>query len=72
MYEKKYKITDKQFNKMNKLASDIYNTSIVIDFFCKNKLYIEECRNLSPVIKKLRKNADLLYSFFLDVEFNRF
>ena len=36
--------------------------------FVSNQPEIEECYNLTPVIKNLRQNADLLNAFFIDNE----
>lgn len=65
---KKYRIKQKDFRKLEKLAERIYNTATVIDYFCKTQQEIEECYNLAPVVKHLRSNADLLNTFFIDHE----
>ncbi len=36
--------------------------------FVSNQPEIEECYNLTPVIKNLRQNTDLLNAFFIDNE----
>ena len=61
-----YNISVQEFKKISKLAEDIYNIIIVVDYFVKNQPEIEECYNLAPVIKNLRNNADLLNAFFID------
>ncbi len=63
---KKYKIKQKDFRKLEKLAERIYNTSVVIDYFCKNQDEIEKLRNITPVIKEIRHKADILYAFFIN------
>lgn len=63
-----FNITPKEFRKLSKLAENVYNISVVIDYFCKNQPEIEECYNLAPVIKHLRNNADILNAFFIDHE----
>ena len=68
MEEAGYNITEKEFKKLSKLAEDIYNIVIVVDYFVANQPEIEECYNLAPVIKNLRNNADLLNAFFIDNE----
>ena len=68
MEEVGYNITNKEFNKISKLAENIYNITVVVDYFCSNQPEIEECYNLAPVIKELRQNADLLNAFFIDNE----
>ena len=68
MEEIGYNITNKEFNKISKLAENIYNIAVVVDYFCSNQPEIEECYNLAPVIKELRQNADVLNAFFIDNE----
>lgn len=63
---KKYKIKQKDFRKLEKLAENIYNMLVVIDYFCKNQDEIEELRNITPVIKETRRKADILYAFFIN------
>lgn len=38
-----------------------------VDYFVSNQPEIEECYNLTPVIRVLRDNADLLNAFFIDI-----
>ena len=61
-----YNITQKEFKKLEKLSENIYNTSVVIDYFCQNQPEIEELNNLSPIVSNLRKDADFLNAFFID------
>ena len=51
---KKYKIKQKDFRKLEKLVERIYNTAVVIDYFCKTQQEIEELCNLTPVDANLR------------------
>lgn len=66
MEEAGYNITSKEFKKLSKLADDIYNIAVVVDYFCETQPDKEECYNLAPVIKLLRRNADLINAFFID------
>ena len=66
MKEIGYNITQKEFKKLEKLSENIYNTSVVIDYFVANQPEIEELNNLSPIITNLRKDADVLNAFFID------
>ena len=68
MEETGYNITEKEFNKISKWAENIYNITVIIDYFVANQPEIEELYNLAPVIKNLRQNADLLNAFFIDNE----
>lgn len=61
-------ITNKEFKKISKLANNVYNISVIVNYFVSNQPEIEECYNLAPVIKNLRENADLLNAFFIDNE----
>lgn len=61
-----YNITQKEFKKLKKLSENIYNTAVVIDYFCQNQPEIEELNNLTPIVSNLRKNADVLNAFFID------
>lgn len=63
-----YNISEKEFKQLSKWAENIYNTSVVIDYFVANQPEIEECYNLAPVIKHLRNDADVLNAFFIDHE----
>lgn len=61
-------ITPKEFKQLSKLSENIYNTTIIIDYFVANQPEIEEYYNLAPVIKHLRNDADVLNAFFIDHE----
>ena len=63
-----YNITQKEFKKLEKLSENIYNTSVVIDYFCRNQQEIEELHNLTPIIRNLRKDADALNTFFINYD----
>ena len=68
MEEAGYNITEKEFKKISKWAENIYNITVIIDYFVSNQPEIEELYNLAPVIKSLRQNADMLNAFFIDNE----
>ena len=68
MKEAGYNITEKEFKRISKWAENIYNITVIIDYFVSNQPEIEELYNLAPVIKTLRQNADLLNAFFIDNE----
>ncbi len=61
-------ITQKEFKQLSKWAEKVYNTVVVIDYFVANQPEIEECYNLTPIIKRLRGEADLLNAFFIEHE----
>jgi len=68
MEEVGYNTTEKEFKQISKWAENIYNITVIIDYFVANQPEIEELYNLAPVIKNLRQNADLLNAFFIDNE----
>jgi len=61
-------ITPKDFEQLSKWAENVYNTVVVIDYFIANQPEFEEFYNLAPVVKHLRRDADLLNAFFIDHE----
>lgn len=61
-------ITPKEFKQLAKWSKNIYNITVVIDYFVANQSEIEECYNLAPVIKHLRNDADVLNAFFIGHE----
>lgn len=61
-----YNISKKEFKKISKWVEDVYNITVVVDYFVSNQPELEECYNLAPVIKNLRAEADLLNAFFID------
>lgn len=63
-----YNINEKEFKKISKLAENVYNITVVVDYYVSNQPELEECYNLAPVIKNLRREADLLNAFFIDAE----
>ena len=63
---KKYKIKQKDFRKLEKLAERIYNTATVIDYFCRTQQEIEELYNLTPIIENLRQDTDTVNAYFIN------
>ena len=68
MEEIGYNISEQEFKKISKWAENVYNIVVIIDYFVSNQPEIEECYNLTPAVKNLRDNADLLNAFFIDNE----
>ena len=66
MEETGYNITQEEFKTIFNFVENIYNTTVVVDYFCKNQQEIEELHNLTPIIRNLRKDADLLNAFFIE------
>ena len=59
-------ITPKEFKQLSKWSENIYNTAVVIDYFVANQPEIEECYNLAPIVKNLRRDADQVNAFFIN------
>ena len=68
---KKYKIKQKDFGKLEKLAERIYNTTTVIDYFCRTQQEIEELYNLTPIVENLRRDADTVNAYFINYPDNK-
>ena len=59
-------ITPKEFKQLSKWSENIYNTAVVIDYFCSSQKEYEELYNLAPVVKNLRRDADQVNAFFIN------
>ena len=72
---KKYRIKQKDFRKLEKLAERIYNTVTVIDYFCRTQQEIEELYNLAPIVENLRRDlrrdTDTVNAFFINYPDNK-
>ena len=68
---KKYRIKQKDFKKLEKLAGRIYNTAVVIDYFCRTQQEIEELYNLTPIIANLRRDSDTINAYFINYTDNK-
>lgn len=63
---KSYSFEEKEFKKIEKLADNIYNISVVLDYFCSTQREIEELYNLTPIVKNLREKSDVLNTIFIN------
>ena len=61
-----YNITEKEFKEISKWAENVYNIAVIVDYFVSNQSEIEECYNLAPVVKNLRRDADQVNAFFIN------
>lgn len=61
-----FNITPKEFKQLCRWAEDAYNIAVVVDYFVSNQPELEECYNLTPVVKLLRNNVDSLNAFFIE------
>lgn len=63
---KQYEIKQKDFRELEKLAERIYNTVVVIDYFCQKQQEYDELRNITPIIYNLRQDSDTLNAYFIN------
>ena len=63
---KRFFIKRKDFKKLERYAENIYNTAIVIDYFCSTQKEYEELYNLAPVVKSLLRDADKVNAYFIN------
>ena len=61
-------LLDEDFQRFETCIREIYNTLIVVDYYCSNQQEIEELANLTPIIKNLRKSADKINAFFINYQ----
>ena len=64
--EERFIIKRKDFKKLEWYTENIYNTAVVVDYYCKTQLEIEELYHLAPIVKNLRKDADQIAAFFIN------
>lgn len=64
--EERFAIKRKDFKKLEQYAENIYNTAVVIDYFCSSQKKYEELYNLSPIVKNLRRDTDQVNAFFIN------
>lgn len=62
--EERFVIKRKDFKKLEKYVENIYNTAVVIDYFCSSQREYKELYNHAPVDKNLRRDADQVNAFF--------
>lgn len=63
---KRCKIKQKDFRELENLAERIYNTTVVLDYFCQKQQEYEELRNIIPIIYNLRQDSDTLNAYFIN------
>lgn len=51
---KKYRIKAKDFKRLEKLAERIYNTIVVLGYFCSTQQEIEKLYSITPIVENLR------------------
>lgn len=66
--EKCYNISVQNTLKLKQWSANIYNTAVVFDYFCSTQTQYAELNNIKPIIQNLRKDADCLYAYFINLE----
>ena len=61
-----YNFSSSEYEKISTLADFIYNTTVVLDFFCSQQKEIYELLNISPIVETLHNKADILNSILLN------
>ncbi len=62
---KSYNFSEKEFQKIAKLADNIHNTIVVLKGFCENNPYSPDFRHINPVVDLLFDNSDELTTIFI-------
>lgn len=66
--EKCYNISVQNAHKLKQWSANIYNTVVVLDYFCSTQTQCAELNNITPIIQNLRKDADCLYAYFINLK----
>ena len=53
---------------MEKLADYIYNIAVIIDYSCFTQRETEELYNITPIIKDLRRQSDIMKCIFINYD----
>lgn len=62
-----YCLEKKELDKFTRNAARIYNTVVVLSYFCNEQQEIEELSNITPIVNHLRRESDNLYADLLDL-----
>ncbi|MFI3300741.1 MAG: hypothetical protein R3Y28_04900 [Candidatus Gastranaerophilales bacterium] len=65
---KSYNLSKKEYKKLEKSAECLYNTLIVLDYFCTNQQHYEDLYYITSIIKYLKQEADKINSFFINFD----
>ncbi len=61
-----YNLSKKEFKDLEKLADNIYNNCVVLEYFCANQSESEDLYNITPLVKTIRHDSDIINSFFIN------
>lgn len=57
---------ENELKRYKNLAEEVYNMSVVVDFFCNQQQEYEHIANITPIIKQIRICADKLLANFIN------
>lgn len=63
-----YCLEKKEIDKFTRNAARMYNTVVVLCYFCNEQPEIEELSNIVPIVNYLRRESDNLYAELLDLD----
>lgn len=66
--EKCYNISVQNTLKLKQWSANIYNTAVVLDYFCSTQIQYAELNNIKPIIQNLHKDTDCHYAYFINLE----
>ena len=66
--EECYNISAQNVLNLKQYSANIYNTTVVLDYFCSTQTQYAELNNIMPIIQNLRKDADCLYAYFINLK----
>ncbi len=65
-----YCLEKKEIDKFTRNAARIYNTVVVLCYFCNEQQEIEEISNITPIVNYLMRESDNLYADLLNFNDN--
>jgi len=65
-----YCLEKKEIDKFIRNSARIYNTAVVLCYFCNDQQEIEELSNITPIVNYLRRESDNLYADLLNLDDN--
>ncbi len=65
-----YCLEKKEIDKFTRNAVRIYNTIVVLCYFCNEQQEIEEISNITPIVNYLMRESDNLYADLLNFNDN--
>lgn len=60
-------ISKNDIKNLSNWSEKVYNSIVVLHDFCLNRKEVEEMYNIVPIIEYMKKDADLLNAFFINI-----